>query len=468
MIFSNSFFIFTFLPVVLLGYYVMRPWRWMQNFWLALSSLFFYAWGEPQKVVLMVLSIIMNYGYGLLVDRFRGRRIVVRLIMILMIISNLSVLFVFKYMNFILGIFGVSSPYGELELPIGISFYTFQAISYVVDVYRKNGEPQKNPLNVALYIAFFPQLIAGPIVRYQTIADQIKNRKETWSDFSAGVERFIIGLSKKLILANSFAPIADYAFGHVSEMSSGSAWIGILCYTLQIYFDFSGYSDMAIGLGKMFGFHFLENFNYPYVSASVSEFWRRWHISLGSWFRDYIYIPMGGSRVKSRGRLIFNLFVVWTFTGIWHGANWTFLFWGLWYFLILVFEKVTDIPNKMQSSTGKVIYRIFTLICVMLGWVLFRAESLGAAVSYMEQMFLARSGVWDKMAAFWMKDLWLLLVAGIAASTPLLRYVRRYFGKGRGEIVLETLRVLIYLGLFFVCISYSVNSSYNPFIYFNF
>ena len=330
MVFSNSFFIFSFLPITLAGYYILLPWRKLQNVWLVLVSLFFYAWGEPRLVLLMLLSIMMNYLFGLWIDRSRGNTGKARTVIILMLIYNLSVLFIFKYLNFVCGIFGLDISDWNITLPIGISFYTFQAISYVIDVYRRQGQVQKNPLNVALYIAFFPQLIAGPIVRYQTIAEQIENRKESWDDFSKGTECFIIGLSKKLILANSFAPIADYAFGHIPELSGGAAWIGAVCYTFQIYFDFAGYSDMAIGLGKMFGFQFLGNFRYPYLSASVSEFWRRWHISLGSWFRDYVYIPLGGSRVRTKTRLIWNLFLVWALTGIWHGANSTFLLWGLW------------------------------------------------------------------------------------------------------------------------------------------
>lgn len=468
MVFSNSFFIFAFLPVTMAGYYLLLPWRKMQNIWLVLVSLFFYAWGEPRLVLLMLLSIVMNYIFGLWIDRRRGDTVKEKGIIVLMLFYNLSLLFVFKYMNFVCGILGLELSGWNITLPIGISFYTFQAISYVIDVYRGQGEVQKNPLNVALYIAFFPQLIAGPIVRYQTIADQIEHRKESWSDFSDGVERFIIGLSKKLILANSFAPIADYAFGHISELSGVSAWIGALCYTFQIYFDFSGYSDMAIGLGKMFGFQFLENFRYPYLSVSVSEFWRRWHISLGSWFRDYVYIPLGGSRVKTKVRLIGNLFVVWTLTGIWHGANWTFLLWGLWYFLLLTFEKMTGIPQNLQKKSGKILYYIFTILCVIWGWVLFRADSVQEAFAYIRIMLVPGKEIWDSLAAFWLKDLKVLLLLGVAACTPLVKNCYHIVRESKYYVIGDVLKTAAYIGLFLVCISYCVNSSYNPFIYFNF
>lgn len=468
MVFSNSYFIFSFLPVALVGYYLLLPWRALQNIWLVIISLFFYAWGEPRLVLLMILSIIMNYFFGFLIDKYRDNSVRSKAVIIGMLIYNLSILFVFKYMTFVFSIFGIDISNRNISLPIGISFYTFQAISYVIDVYRKQGDVQKNPLNVALYIAFFPQLIAGPIVRYQTIAEQIRNRKENWRDFSLGTERFIIGLSKKLILANSFAPIADYAFGHISDLSGGAAWIGAICYTFQIYFDFSGYSDMAIGLGKMFGFQFLENFKYPYISYSVSEFWRRWHISLGSWFRDYVYIPLGGSRVNRKSRLIFNLFVVWALTGIWHGANWTFLLWGLWYFIILIFEKMTGIPEKINKKAGKFLYYLFTMFCVILGWVLFRADSVQGAAAYIRTMLIPGKTAWDPLAVFWLKDLKILLLMGLICSTPILKNCYSAVAKSRCRTAARIVKTAVYIGLFLICISYSVNSSYNPFIYFNF
>lgn len=305
-------------------------------------------------------------------------------------------------------------------------------------------------------------------MRYQTIAEQIEHRKESWQDFSEGTERFIIGLSKKLILANSFAPVADYAFSHIDEMSGAAAWIGAICYTFQIYFDFSGYSDMAIGLGKMFGFQFLENFRYPYISGSVSDFWRRWHISLGSWFRDYVYIPLGGSRVDKKYRLVWNLFVVWALTGIWHGANWTFLLWGLWYFLILTFEKLTGIPEKSDKRVVRILYYVFTVLCVILGWVLFRADSVREAVAYIKVMFVPGKAIWDSLAAFWLNDMKVLLLAGVVCSTPVINKCYIAMERNKFRLVADVLKIVLYIALFVICISYSVNSSYNPFIYFNF
>ena len=329
MVFSTPIFLFVFLPVVLLLYYLpRRSGHFTRNFILLVFSLFFYAWGEPVHVALMLLSILMNWGFGLLVRGNRGTA-KGKAAVALAVLYNMGMLFVFKYLNFVADNLGwllhtqFSIP--KIALPIGISFYSFQALSYVIDVYRGHGEAQRNPMNVGLYIALFPQLIAGPIVRYETVALQIRERRECWDDFTSGVCRFIVGFAKKLILANQFGYLADTIFEWKMGMSVGMAWLGALAYTLQIYFDFSGYSCMAIGLGRMFGFHFLENFDHPYVSRSITEFWRRWHISLGTWFRDYVYFPMGGSRVKTKSRLVFNLFVVWMLTGIWHGANWTFV-----------------------------------------------------------------------------------------------------------------------------------------------
>ncbi|MBQ2747807.1 MAG: MBOAT family protein, partial [Firmicutes bacterium] len=357
MLFSSLIFLVVFLPCARTGYYGIAliakllsrknaapedteenadiienripAGRKLQNIFLLIASLGFYAWGEPWFVLVMMLSILGNWIFGLLVNKFRESKASSRAVIIVMLVFNLSIIFIFKYLCFTLeqinNITKAEIAIPDIALPIGISFFTFQAISYVIDVYREKGEMQKNLLNVGLYISFFPQLIAGPIVRYETISDQINNRRENWDDFAEGVCRFVIGLSKKVLLSNNFALIANQAFSYdaADACSILFAWLGAIAYTLQIYFDFSGYSDMAIGLGKMFGFHFLENFNYPYISLSVSEFWRRWHISLGSWFRDYVYFPLGGSRVDTKARLVFNLFVVWFLTGVWHGANWT-------------------------------------------------------------------------------------------------------------------------------------------------
>ncbi|MEG2421432.1 MAG: MBOAT family O-acyltransferase, partial [Oscillospiraceae bacterium] len=335
MLFSSSVFLFAFLPIVLLCYFgPLRGKRRGQNLFLLVSSLFFYAWGEPWFVLVMMGSIAANYGFGLWVARQKERGESYRVPMVLAVVSNLTLLFLFKYLTFVLtNLRGLGLPMmvPVIALPIGISFFTFQAMSYVIDVARGHGEAQRSILNVGLYVSFFPQLIAGPIVKYETVADQIMNREETWEDFSAGISRFLVGLGKKVLLSNQLAVVADAAFNFGGDLSVSFAWLGALAYSLQIFLDFSGYSDMAIGLGRLFGFHFLENFNYPYLSTSITDFWRRWHISLGTWFRDYVYIPLGGNRTSKRVH-IRNLFVVWLLTGIWHGANWTFVAWGLFYF----------------------------------------------------------------------------------------------------------------------------------------
>ena len=355
----------------------------------------------------------------------------------------------------------------NIALPIGISFFTFQAMSYVIDVYRQKGEVQTNILYVGLYISFFPQLIAGPIVRYETIADEIKNRKETVNDFFDGFARFIVGLSKKVLLANSFAILADQTFDAAKNGDSLSvmfSWLGAIAYTLQIFFDFCGYSDMAIGLGRMFGFHFLENFNYPFISKSITEFWRRWHMSLGTWFRDYVYIPLGGSRV-SKSRNIFNLFVVWLLTGIWHGANFTFIVWGLMYFVLLVFEKLTGIYKK-QGKIINVFKWVYTMFFVILGWVVFRSDSLSDAWYYLKAMFGLNANTFNDglFIGYFVQNL-ILLLFGIILSTPVFRILKR---KTMNNRFFGCFSIVVLIGLFVLSISSLISNSYNPFIYFNF
>ena len=386
------------------------------------------------------------------------------------VVFNLSILFVFKYLTFCCtvldGLSGLSVGVPEIALPIGISFFTFQAMSYVIDVYRGKGSCQKNILNVALYISFFPQLIAGPIVRYETVAYEIEHRKETVNDFLDGFARFVIGLAKKVLIANSVSLFADHAFSSVGQLTVAASWLGIVCYTLQIYFDFSGYSDMAIGLGRMFGFHFLENFNYPYISKSVTEFWRRWHISLGTWFRDYVYIPLGGSRVE-KPRLILNLFTVWLLTGIWHGANWTFIVWGLLYFVILTIEKLTGLDKKQPGKAASVIRWGYTILIVMIGWVIFRANNLSDAILYIGTMFgLAGNGLAD--SAFWaeLENLKVFLLCAFVFSTPAVGFFKKRFKLESG--MWKILYNIILILLFAFSIANVVSSGHNPFIYFNF
>lgn len=471
MLFSSTTFIYLFLPAVLFFYYVVcRKSRKAQNILLLLASLFFYAWGEPKFVLVMMTSIVINWAIGLLVSKNKGSSIA-RLLVVIDVILNLALLFVFKYLNFTGGIleslFGLNLGIPKIALPIGISFFTFQAMSYVLDVYREKGAVQKNILYVGLYISFFPQLIAGPIVRYETVAHEISNRKENLAEFGKGFSRFIVGLGKKVLLSNSFALLADSCFNSVANgntLSVALSWLGAIAYTLQIFFDFSGYSDMAIGLGRMFGFHFLENFNYPYISTSVSEFWRRWHISLGSWFRDYVYFPLGGSRV-SKPRMIFNLFVVWSLTGLWHGANFTFILWGIMYFCLLTIEKSTGFDKKTGGCLN-VIKWLYTMLFVVLGWVIFRADSLAIAGKYIASMFGFNGNAFtDAVFVEYLSSNAVLLIIGMVLSTPLLKNIRNRVGS---NAVTDALGIVGLLSVFLLSISNLVSSGYNPFIYFNF
>ena len=472
MLFSSTTFIYIFLPAVVIVYYLLlRNHRNAQNIFLLISSLIFYAWGEPRFVFVMMASILFNWLAGLMIDRKRENSSVAKLIICIDVIFNLGLLFIFKYLGFTCSLLnlipGIDLTIPGITLPIGISFFTFQAMSYVIDVYRQKGEVQTNLLYVGLYISFFPQLIAGPIVRYETIADEIKNRKETLDDFCDGFARFTVGLAKKVLLANSFAILADQSFDAVKAGASISVmmgWLGAVAYALQIFFDFGGYSDMAIGLGKMFGFHFLENFDYPYISKSITEFWRRWHISLGTWFRDYLYIPLGGNRC-SKTRNIFNLFVVWLLTGIWHGANLTFITWGLMYFILLFIERETGIIKK-NGKMINVFKWLYTSFFVLMGWIIFRAESMGDAFIYLKSIFGQNSNVFiDNVFTGWFTQNIILLVIGIIACTPLFRIVSE---KTERYPTLKILKVLGLFCLFILSVASLVSSSYNPFIYFNF
>ncbi len=483
MVFSSTVFLFIFLPFVLAGYYLLD--RRFKNIFLLLTSLLFYAWGEPRFVFIMIGSILVNYLAALVVAYCKSKALQKRAKMALTfsVFFNLSLFFVFKYLNFTtqninsLGVLlgcGALVPQTNILLPIGISFFTFQAMSYVFDVYYGKGQVQKNPLNVMLYVSLFPQLIAGPIVRYQTVADEIQTRKETLSDFSKGISRFLIGLAKKAVLANTVAVAADAAYAALTggTLTTGLAWLGAIAYSLQIYFDFSGYSDMAIGLGLMFGFHFLENFDHPYLSKTVSEFWRRWHISLGSWFRDYVYIPLGGSRVKSKARLVLNLFVVWALTGIWHGANWTFLVWGLMYFVLLTFEKLTGLSDKLTGNpllSG--LYRAFTVLCVVCGWVMFRADSLLSGLRFLTSMFgFAPNGVWSSYTSAMLEQYTVILVVAILCCLDWRKMLNRPLTSLNKRIpgLLFLGKAALLAAVALVAVSFTVASTYNPFIYFNF
>lgn len=462
MLFSSSLFLYYFLPVVLFVYFILLPKdiRY-KNAFLLLASLCFYAWGEPVFVLVMMASIFANYVFGFFVDNYRAYKTG---IITIMLVFNLSLIFIFKYLMFFCNtlnlIFSshISVPY--IELPIGISFFTFQSISYVIDISRGKGTVQKNPLNVGLYIALFPQLIAGPIVRYETIAKELKERYVSMDDFTAGVERFIIGLSKKMLLANNMAIIADHVFNIAwDNLTLPLAWLGVIAYTLQIYFDFSGYSDMAIGLGRMFGFHFLENFNFPYVSRSISEFWRRWHISLGTWFRDYVYFPLGGSRV-SVSRHYINLFIVWGLTGLWHGANWTFIVWGLLYFVLIAFEKSVNFEKREGMLWAK---HFYTMFFVVIGFVFFRSASITDALCYLNVMFSIDQATLSPLFIMYISEYRYWLLASILFSLPMPSVL--YNNYVRPKTILNS---LVLLSLFVLSMTYMAKGSYNPFIYFNF
>lgn len=473
MLFSSNIFLFVFLPVVLVLYYLLlKKYVIIQNLLLLIASLLFYAWGEPKFIFIMILSILMNYFFSK--EAGVSSIQLKRLWVIIAISFNIGVLCIFKYMNFIIDnvnhLFGDVLPKTDISLPIGISFFTFQAMSYVIDVYKEKIKPQ-GLFNVALYISFFPQLVAGPIVRYEVIGDKFYGREYCLQQITEGIEKFIVGLGKKVIISNQMAIVADAAFNAVSsgeDISVVFAWIGAFAYTLQIYFDFDGYSQMAIGLGKMFGFNFPENFNYPYIAKSITEFWRRWHISLSTWFRDYLYIPLGGSRVESTGKHIRNLLIVWLATGVWHGANWTFVLWGLIYFVLLVFEKYTSLYKHIQK-TPVFIQQIYTMFFVIIAWVLFRAETLTLAKDYLFNM-LGMSNIFvDRCAIQYIGEYKVFFVFAILYSLAFFKHIKEKMEK---EIVFQkiyyVLKPITYGLVFGISVTYLVTGGYNPFIYFNF
>ena len=472
MVFSSLVFLFVFLPIVLVLYYLSG--KKYRNYLLLLASLFFYAWGEPTYVVIMLVSIGANYLCGLLVDEKRADKVRVAGVVI-SVIFNICMLGVFKYSGFFVKnintAFNTSLPVPEIALPLGISFFTFQAMSYVIDVYRKDAKVQKNIFDLSLYISLFPQLVAGPIVRYQTVANQIEEREHNIIKFGDGVRRFIIGLGKKVLLSNSLGMLADSVFGmQTYQLAVVSTWLGILAYSLQIFFDFSGYSDMAIGLGKMFGFEFLENFNYPYISQSASEFWRRWHISLGSWFRDYVYFPLGGSR-RGNVRTYINLFIVWFLTGFWHGASWTFIAWGLYFGLLIGMEK--SYLGKLLNKVPRFVRHIYLLLVVMIGWVFFRADSFSYSIEFIKNMFFMGTNViFDGVAASYINDYWFVLVLSMIFCMPIVDWFRRKIEVANDKIlesnISYVLNSVVYTGILLIVIFKLVNSTYNPFLYFRF
>ena len=438
MLFSSNTFLFGFLPAVVVLYYLCP--RRCRNVLLLVSSLIFYGWGEPKYVLLMLVSILLNYFCGLAAARQQSRQRSTRGVLVLGVVLNLGMLGFFKYGKFFFG-----SAFPDIPLPIGISFYIFQAMSYLIDVCRREVEVQKNVLTFGTYVTLFPQLIAGPIVRYRDVAEMLESRRENLPQFSRGVQRFVVGLSKKVLLANTFG-----SAWNALQVTTGTAaaWLGLLCYTLQIYFDFSGYSDMAIGLGQLFGFTFLENFNYPYISASITEFWRRWHISLSTWFKEYVYIPLGGNR-KGLARQIFNILVVWLLTGLWHGASWNFVLWGGYYAALLILEKCWLL--KAGEKLPLVLRRMLTMVLVMLGWSLFYFENLGALGAFLGRLFTA---VPSAGIAFYLP----VTALGCLCATPALKRVK----------LPDAVRWGLCVVLLLLCVASLARQSYNPFIYFRF
>ncbi len=461
MLFSSITFLYYFLPAVLI-FYFLAP-KQARNGILLLASLLFYGWGEPKLLALMVVTIALFYICGLLIGKSESRR-GKKFWLAVSVVSGVGLLGIFKYADFFISsvnaVTGLSLPLLHLALPVGISFYTFQCLSYTVDVYRGNVPAQKNPISFGAYVALFPQLIAGPIVRYVDVARELESRKTTAEDFTYGLRRFLVGLGKKVILADNFALLMEL-FRDSGEQSVLFYWMYAIAFMLQIYFDFSGYSDMAIGLGRVLGFHFIENFNYPYLSKSVTEFWRRWHMSLGSWFRDYVYIPMGGNRV-SKGRWLVNILTVWMLTGLWHGAAWNFVLWGLLFAVLLLAEKwlpgLQKLPNFLRHG--------YVLLLICLSFVLFNAETLAQAVGDMAGMFgLAGVPLVSQESLYYLRSYGLLFLAGIVGATPLVRDTARRIGSTRWGAVLE---IGMMAALLLVCTAYLVDGSFSPFLYFRF
>lgn len=468
MVFSSLTFLSIFLPVTLAIYYIVP--NTIKNLILFIASLLFYAWGEPVYVIIMIFSTIVDFIHGKVIAYYYNNPNKKRLFLMSSIIINLSLLGFFKYSDFLIqninDIFDLSIKKLNLSLPIGISFYTFQTMSYTIDVYREKCKPQKNIINFGCYVAMFPQLIAGPIVRYITIAEELNNRKENIYKFSEGIVIFIKGLSKKVLLANNIGMLWDTIYSKpIQNLSTLSAWLGIIAFTFQIYFDFSGYSDMAIGLGKMFGFDFPNNFNFPYMSQSVSEFWRRWHITLSTWFREYVYIPLGGNKV-SKIKKIYNILIVWTLTGIWHGASWNFAIWGLYFGIILIIEKF--ILNKYLEKLSSVIKWIYTMLLIIIGWVLFSFENLNNGIIFLGKLFYINTVEFlDNNSLYLLSSYKIILIILILSSTNLFSNILHYIFV-KSKLIHNIIIITLCISALVLNIAYIVDASYNPFLYFRF
>ncbi len=470
MVFSSNVFLYFFLTITLVGYAILHRWRKWSNLFLTFVSLGFYAWGQPKFVLVMIASIAINWLLALWIDHEKAKpdRGRAKIALVLSVIVNLGLLGVFKYLAWLMenvnSWFNLSFPVPEIVLPIGISFFTFQAMSYVIDVYRGDGRVQKSFINVCLYVSFFPQLIAGPIVRYQTVADEIENRQENMQDFTAGVHRFLVGFCKKTLLANNLGMLVDTIFGlERANLSVGGAWIAAAAYLMQVYYDFSGYSDMAIGLGRMFGFHFLENFRFPFIAKSVSGFWKRWHISMTTWFQDYLFIPLGGSRVKPL-RLLFNMFVVWFCTGLWHGAAWTYVLWGLGFFMVLAIERFTGLGKWMEKHP---VGHFYAMLLVVFFTVMIRCDNLPHAWSmYGSLLGVSGAPIWNSVTGVLFKEYMWFFLAALICGLPVGDFLRERLHMHDGVIrIVGAIGLLAFTAL---SITYIATNGYNPFIYFNF
>lgn len=464
MVFSSLVFMFAYLPITLLAYYLVP--RQGRNIFLFIVNLIFYGWGEPRLVLLMVFNIFFNYIGGWLVDKYRADAKKKKLFLILTCVLDIGILAVFKYTGMITETLNMlpflNIPELQISLPIGISFYTFQTMSYVIDVYRDDAPVSKNFINFGTYVALFPQLIAGPIVRYRDVAEQLVNRRETLEMFTKGVKLFMVGLAKKVIIANTMGTLTTNIFATTDENGVVGTWVGMIAYTFQIYFDFSGYSDMACGLGNMMGFEFLKNFNYPYIAKSITDFWRRWHISLSTWFKEYVYIPLGGNR-KGVKRQILNLLIVWGLTGLWHGAAYNFVLWGLYYGLLLILEKF--VLKKFLDRLPSFVQHIYTLFIIIIGWGLFYFTDVGQLGEFMVDLFNFGNGICgDQAFNLIMINLPMLIIAAVA-STPLATMLYTRFEHRRFMWIPETLYCM---GVLAVSTASLVNQSYNPFLYFRF
>lgn len=466
MVFSSTIFLCVYLPLVLLGYYICP--KKGRNLFLLIASLVFYAWGEPKYVFLMIFSILVNYIFGRLMDKNRGRQKRMKLLLVLSVVIDIGLLSVFKYTDFIItnvnAIFGSSFDLLNIALPIGISFYTFQAMSYTIDVYRDDVRVQKNLIDFGMYITMFPQLIAGPIVRYADVQDQLAERSVTTADFSEGVMRFVVGLGKKVLLANQMGAVWSDIYALGGDVSALMAWTGAIAYTFQIYFDFSGYSDMAIGLGRMFGFKFPENFRYPYQSVSITDFWRRWHITLSTWFKEYLYIPLGGNR-RGLARQALNLLIVWSLTGFWHGAGWNFVMWGLYYFVILFIEKLFLL--KALDKLPKFFRHVYALLLIIIGWVIFASDDVSVLLPYLGSMFGANGAI-GGMDVYTLLTKAVLLIICCIASTELPKKLFLSAAGAMNEKAAFTLKSVLMIALLAMSMILLIGDSYNPFLYFRF